>query len=187
MLGVARPDLRMHVDTLKALAENREVPKRLKDVMLLINSMSPQVEDVKSLRKSNIFPVQTPNGKVSLTKSEVEFAIVDRKELKGLFPRIHTLHFSLEEVSLYRPFLLAMGLGNKHMSVLVQEKTDVERGALNDRLTRFLRIRAYALFRYVVLTSARMDTTHMRQMCCALPQLKSSRRQLCPPLSAPER
>jgi hypothetical protein len=109
--------------------------------------MDPKSGDLNTLRPVNVFPVRNGTGDVQPTSSRVEFAIVDKAEYIELFPSLHTLDFTLEEVHRYGKFLKAMNLGKKYLSVLVQEKTHVTGGLLDPTLTEFLSIRAYALFR----------------------------------------
>jgi len=150
ILGVPKPNLKMHVQGLKELANGQPRAAQLKNMMMLISSMDPSEEDLSDLRMSNIFPVKLPNGHRKLTNRLAEFAIVDRSEYGAAFEgRVIILDLSLEEVRKCRPFLLASTLERRHMSALVEEKTMVEGGILKSDLSDKLRLRAYALFRYV--------------------------------------
>ena len=151
MLGVQRPDLKMHVKALEVHARKVATLENWQDLfkrcITSISALNPTRTDVKPLLNSNIFPVRIGDGTVKPTTSYVEFAIIDKEEYEGLFPRLHTLAFTLSEVNSYRPFLHAMGLAGRYMSVLVHEETKVEGGTLDLPLTRSLQARAYALYR----------------------------------------
>ena len=141
----------MHVQTLRELGGSKDKRDQwlaqVKDAMMLISLMDPKPGDVTSLRAANIFPVKNRRGEILPTKSEVEFAIVDRPEFEGLFPNIVVLNFTLQEVHTYKKFLSAIGLDKRRISNSVEEGTNVDGGVLDDELTQILRSRAYALFR----------------------------------------
>lgn len=140
----------MHVQALKELATKQPQAAQLRDMMMLISSMDPSEEDLSDLRMSKIFPVKLPNGLRKLTDRRVDFAIIDRSEYGAAFKgRVIILDLSLEEVRMCRPFLLASTLERRHMSALVEEKTMVDGGDRKSDLSDDLRLRAYALFRYV--------------------------------------
>ena len=65
--------------------------------------------------------------------------------------RIPLLDFSLEEVHTLRPFLVALGLENRYISRAIKESSRVKDSVLDDELTRQMRGKAYALFRYILL------------------------------------
>ncbi|KAH7043982.1 hypothetical protein B0J12DRAFT_760369 [Macrophomina phaseolina] len=112
------------------------------------SSLNPSVASLADLRDVDIFPVKFPNGGLRLANSSVDFAIADQKEYYRAFQgRINMLDFSLSEIHATRPFLLSLRLQRRFMSVAVEEKTRVEGGSQDQRLTIELRQKAYALFR----------------------------------------
>lgn len=150
VLGVQKPNLRMHVQALQELARSRPPPSapEMKRTMMHISSMDPTTEDVAGLQRSNIFPVILTNGQKTFTNTTADFAIVDRSEYGSAFAgRIRILDYSIEEVRACRPLLLALGLKRSHLSELVEEKTTVQGGVINSELSQSFRLKAYALFR----------------------------------------
>jgi len=150
MLHVQKPNLDMHVQALKELAANQPPPSAsdVKQMIMVISSMEPNSEDVKSLRRSNIFSVIKSNGQKAFTDSTTDFAIVDRPAHASAFSgKIIALDYTIEEVHTCYPLFCSLGLKNKHLSELVEEKTKVKDGKLNHELTHAFRQRAYAIFR----------------------------------------
>ncbi|KFY15288.1 hypothetical protein V492_02105 [Pseudogymnoascus sp. VKM F-4246] len=153
VLGIQKPDLRMHVQALQELARSQPPPSasEMKRTMMHISSMDPTAEDVTGLHRSNIFPVILTNGEKTFTNTTADFAIVDRPEYGSAFAgRIRILDYSVEEVRACRPLLLALGLKRSHLSELVEEKTTVQGGVINSELSQSFRLKAYALFRCTV-------------------------------------
>jgi hypothetical protein len=101
---VLKPNLKMHVQGLKELANGQPRQHSLKhDDAHQFHG--PSEEDLSDLRMSNIFPVKLPNGHRKLTNRLAEFAIVDRSEYGAAFEgRVIILDLSLEEVRKCRPF-----------------------------------------------------------------------------------
>lgn len=150
MLDIRKPNIAMHVQALKEMANKPELIFEIKDTMKIISSMEPSADHLSDLRSSSIFPVNLPGGGGGMTSSLVDFAIIDRQDYDDMFEGITTLDFSPSEIRACRPFLLALGLGRRHMSELVEEKTTVDDGVKSLDLTKVFRSKAYALFRYVL-------------------------------------
>jgi hypothetical protein len=148
MLGIPKPNVHMRVAALKDLAKKQEHDK-IKRELMCIAALDPSAEDLKSLRKTNIFSVRVAGAVAALTNSESDWIIVDRKEYADAFEgqKIYVLDYSMGEVQRARKFLEAMGLARKFMSAAVKEETMVEGGALNSELTNAMRAKAYALYR----------------------------------------
>jgi hypothetical protein len=144
----------MFVEELKALAEGVRVPtiEEVKHFIDEINRREPREGTLEELKPLNILPVRPINGDVRLTNSHPPFAIIDRleygKAFEGKYP---ILHFNLEEVHKLQPFLSALGLQDRYMSKIVEEKSTVEGGAWDRDLSDKFRQKAYALFRYVLV------------------------------------
>ncbi|KAE8452297.1 hypothetical protein EG329_000997 [Mollisiaceae sp. DMI_Dod_QoI] len=153
ILGIAKPNLEMNVQALKELAHSQPAAStsEIKRMIMFISSMGPTLDDVKDLRRSNIFPVKILNQQNSFTNALADFAIVDRSEYGSAFAgKIRILDYSIEEVRASRPLLLALGMRGKHLSELVEEETTVRDGAIDSELSQRFRSKAYALFRCAV-------------------------------------
>ncbi|KAF4628320.1 hypothetical protein G7Y89_g9830 [Cudoniella acicularis] len=153
VLGVQKPNLEMHVQALKELARSQPPPStsEIKRMIMLISSMDPDADDVTELRRSNIFSVKLTNGQKKFTDSSSDFAIGDRAEYGSAFAgKIRILDYSIEEVRACRSLLLALDLKSRHLSELVEEKTTVEDGEIDNELSQSFRLKAYALFRCTV-------------------------------------
>jgi hypothetical protein len=150
MLGIPKPNLDMHVQALKELAQIRPTPSafEIKRMVMLISSMGPTSDGVTVLQRAKIFSVVTTNGQRTFTDSTADFAIVDRSEYGSAFAgRIRILDYSIEEVRACRSLLLALGLKRRHLSEMVEETTTVRDGAINTELSQSFRMKAYAIFR----------------------------------------
>jgi hypothetical protein len=150
ILGVARPNLDLHVQALRELANGEPEFEEVKDIIRQISAMEPSEEALFGLRGSKILPVKFRDGRIRLESIMIDFAIVDRPEYGMAFDgKLSILNYTLEEVRFYRPFLLALGLERRYMSEMVEEISMVSAGVLEPCLTNDFEQKAYALFRYV--------------------------------------
>ena len=150
VLDIPKPDLGMHVQALKELAQNRPPPSasETKRMIILISSMDPTEEEVADLRRCNIFSVKTTNGQTTFTNTTADFAIADRLEYGFAFAgKIRILDYSIEEVRVSRSLLFALGLKRRLLSEMVEEETKVQDGAISTGLSSSFRQKSYALFR----------------------------------------
>lgn len=148
ILGVAKPDIRMHVAALEKLGKGNCNATQIKDSIKRISNAAPSVEDLKVLKNANIFYVKNASGNIARTNSLADFAIADRPEYEEAFRgKLAVLEFSFEEIRSCRAFLEAMQLGRKYMSKQVTEKTEVDGGEIAPVLTSNLRKKAKALIR----------------------------------------
>ncbi|MCJ1310202.1 hypothetical protein MMC25_003863 [Agyrium rufum] len=151
VLNVQQPDLSMHVQALRDVAQGQPAASELKKMIMAINSMNPTTEALADLRGSNIFFVNTSTGLKRLMNSSSDFAIMDREEYGEAFAgKIDILDYSIEEVRACRKFLQAMELGSKHLSLSVEEKTTVQDGNMVQVLSQSFRNKAYGLYRCAV-------------------------------------
>jgi hypothetical protein len=153
-LGVKAPSVDMFVEELKALADGERVPtiEEVKHFIDEINRREPREGTLEELKSLNILPVKGINGDVRLRKCRNPFAIVDRLEYGKAFQgKYAILQFSLEEVHELQPFLSALGLQDRYMSRIVEEKSTVQGGEWDRDLSDKFRQKANALFRYVLI------------------------------------
>lgn len=163
-LKVAEPTLKMLAEELQLLtrpfaglvpAEKDICVRRIKIVMEAINSL-PLDESClvrENLRSSSIFPVRWEDGGLSLETAEREFSIRDRENYWEAFnKKVPMLELTLEEVNELGPFLRWMDLENRYLSNRVTERSEFSGTPeeCSGNLTRDLRFRALALFRYLL-------------------------------------
>jgi hypothetical protein len=152
-LGVLTPDLDMLVDELASLG-NQSSELRINDAKNLIreiNFFAPNERSLRKLRTQMIFPVRRRGFEPTLSSTNSSFLIIDRRKLADAFEgNFFLLDFDLEEVQKLQPFLSCFDLEDRYISRKVKERSSVEGnpGKPNANLTRNLRRRAYALFRY---------------------------------------
>ncbi|KAF7949568.1 uncharacterized protein EAE97_003077 [Botrytis byssoidea] len=149
VLGVAKPNLEMHIIALQKRAlENPDKEGILRELRNIC-ALNPTVALRDKLSKCKCFPVYRPSQEVEWLDSTDSFAIVDRKEHGDVFRnKINVLDFSLEEVHSVNQFLVELGLEGRFTSRAVKEDTKIEDGLLSDALTNDLRRKAYAICRY---------------------------------------
>jgi hypothetical protein len=138
----------MHIVSLKQKAEDEPNKATIFQEMLNICALNPTSEVLRTLEGCKCLPVKTQSGATVWYACSTDFAIVDRREYGAMFDgKIRILDFSLEEVHSLRPFLLALGLEERHLSIAVKENTTAQDNDLHARLTRDLRKKAYAIYR----------------------------------------
>ena len=130
LLGLPKPDIKMHVQGLMKLARN-QIPTselEIKGLMNVISALDPMADDVAELKGANIFFVKTGKGEKTRTNSAASFAIVDRLEYGEAFAgKISMLDYTVEEVNACKPLFHSLGMKKKYLSELVEEKTSVDR------------------------------------------------------------
>jgi len=149
ILGVEPPDIGSLVRELADLAKGNPDDEKVKSFIREINVLEPREAALDELKTSNILPVRIGNGHPALKSVNDPFAIVDRPEYGEAFEgEVPMLCFSLEEVRSLRPFLFALGLEGRYMSISVEERSRVRGGALEPILTAAFKQKAYAFYRY---------------------------------------
>ena len=150
ILGVRKPDISMHINTLKELAKESLQKIELLNRMIWISELTPTTEDVQDLETAKIFPVKLENGEKTVARKQIEFAIIDREEYGDAFAgSIRVLDFTLEEVRQCDAMLRACGLSERYMSHLVDEViTNPTKKKYDLLLSTEFAQKAYAIFRY---------------------------------------
>jgi hypothetical protein len=116
-----------------------------------INAMEPKQGDLDTLLTSDILPVRrpepSPNHNRFLQSCQTDFVVIDRTKLAEIFDgHAAFLDFTLEEVQQLYPFLHALGLGKKYLSLICDEETACsENGLVDSKLTAEFTERAYDL------------------------------------------
>lgn len=115
--------------------------------------MNPDHGDLDTLLTSDILPVRrpepSPNQSIFFQSCQTDFVVVDRIKLADIFDgHVAFLDFTLEEVKQLDPFLHALSLGKKYLSLMCEEKTACdESGLFDSKLTAEFNDRAYDLLR----------------------------------------
>ena len=108
-------------------------------------------EKFEALKAQSFLPVKGASGKQYLTDVQSDFAILDHLDYAEAFgSSILALDFSESEVVQLHPLLQRLGLDDKCLSNLVEEKSiPGSNSALDEFLTAEFRTRAYAFSWYV--------------------------------------
>ena len=150
-LGVKEPDINIYIEELKLLVVGNKRPsiETAKELIQYINSMGPRQEAIKELQNYPILPVKDVNGRVTLRRPSDAFAIIDRHEYEYLFSgKVPVLDYTKEEAHELQPFISALTLANRYMSLIVKEISTVNVALRHPRLTHSIRDKSYAIFRY---------------------------------------
>ena len=116
--------------------------------MLNICAFNSTCNVLNILTDCNYLPIKTQTGITEWFNHSTDFAIVDRRKYKAMLEnKVRVLDFSLEELHSLQPFLLALGLEIRYMSIAVEEKTTAQDNELHAQLTSDIRKKAYAIFR----------------------------------------
>ena len=150
-LGVREPDINMYIEELKLLVAGNKSPsiEIVKELIQYVNSMGPHQEALKELQNCPILPIKDVNGRVTLRRPSDAFAIVDRHEYEYLFSgKVPILDYTKEEAHELQPFISALTLANRYLSLIVKETSMVNVALRHPRLTHSIRDKSYAIFRY---------------------------------------
>ncbi|CRG88031.1 Cadherin-89D [Talaromyces islandicus] len=150
-LCVQMPTVATYVEQLLLVAA--EVPPRMSEIkkaISAINDLNPTRASLEMMKQIKYLPVRTVQGTIELKRPSEEFFIGDRREYTSVFQgKVDILDFSLEEVHDIHPFLEALELGDRYMSVAVQETTRVQEPSDNESrtLSQNFRAKSKAFFR----------------------------------------
>ena len=150
-LGILRPDVGMYIDELLRLIDCNDEPSipRVKALIKEINTWKPDKDSLAALTSSQLVPVKGIDGMVKLVDITEVFAIVDRRHYEDLFmTKIAFLDFDREAVHNLAPFICALGLEDRYTSRAIRESSKARDSVIDDKLTRNMREKAFALFRY---------------------------------------
>ena len=151
-LGVKEPDINTYIEELKLLVAGNKRPsvETVKELIQYINSMGPRQEALKELQHCPILPVKDVNGQITLRRPSDAFAIIDRHDYEYLFSgKVPVLDYTKEEAHELQPFISALRLVNRYMSLIVKEISTVTVALRDPKVTHSIRDKSYAMFRYV--------------------------------------
>ena len=151
-LKIAPAVLSTIVEGLCSLARGNPSLAKVKEMLWAINNMDPRKGDLESMVECSILPVRgdrSGSESVTFRNCHDNFVVTDRVKLGEVFRgHIGFLDFSLEEVRQLNPFLQALNLDKKFLSLVCKTRTAcTEERVLDARLTTKFRDRAYALLR----------------------------------------
>jgi hypothetical protein len=153
-LTISPASLSTLVLELQTMARRRPSISRIKQIITAINAMDPKSGDLDPLLTSEVLPIREFDGSDSMTvlrSPQASFAIIDRNNIAKIFERERDsafLDFTLEEVLSLKPFLRALNLENKFVSLLCDERTVCrDEGLIDNSLTVRFRERAHGLLR----------------------------------------
>jgi hypothetical protein len=147
VLRVDTPSLELHIEGLKKTASSQSIDD-IKQRIRNICQFMPKPSDLVSLSDCRCFPVNRADGTLAWMTCNDDFALNDRREYAELLGNhIDILGFTLEDVHNFRPFLIGLGLGDRHLSKLVMLNTSSEGGEISESLTADLNRKAYAICR----------------------------------------
>lgn len=147
-LSVSKPNLRMHILSLKQKASENPNKGEIMQEMLNICAFKPIAKSLEELRGCKCLPVKLRSGTIDWQDQSGQFAIIDRRAYGKLFSgKVNFLDFTLEEVHSLRSLLVGLGLQDRYTSKTVQETTTVRGGLASERLGQDLRRKAYAICR----------------------------------------
>lgn len=159
-LGVKPVDLPMAIDELKEVGNRATASEeQVKELIWTVNSLlstTVRPPSSKEIVKGRIFPIQQPNGSISLVSKTTQFFVPDRNSLRRTFEKkVKFLNFTLEQVIRLRPFLEWVELDKRFLSDSVKEVTSFHGGMARQTSNpgRQIRNRAYALLRLVRMQS----------------------------------
>jgi hypothetical protein len=150
-LRISPASLSTLVEELEYLALGDPSVANVKEMIWAINAMEPKRGDLDSLLACSILPVRMlesgHNYNTSFQSCQTDFVIIDRTKLAEIFDgHAAFLDFTLEEVQQLYPFLHALGLEKKYLSLTCHEETACdENGLLDTNLTAAFHQRAYDL------------------------------------------
>jgi hypothetical protein len=157
-LFVKAPTIATYIEELRPLVGEpfpRNIPS-IKGAIDCISNLNPIVGDLDELMSLSCLPVHLPGSMntVKLMRPSEIFFIADRREYEQVFRgKVPVLDFSLEEIHALHPFLEALGLTDRYMSVTVQETARVQQSSEvpSESLSQAFQARAKALYRYVLM------------------------------------
>ncbi|KAH8702222.1 hypothetical protein BGW36DRAFT_289384 [Talaromyces proteolyticus] len=150
-LHIQTPTIATYVEQLELLAaQDSPSVAEIKHTINCINELSPTRNSLKGLRQLICLPVHISGAEIRLMRPSDVFFVADRREYEKLFrEKVPVLDFSLEEIHAIYPFLTALRLTDRYMSVVVQETTMVRRRSESPStsLSQVFRAKSKAFFR----------------------------------------
>jgi hypothetical protein len=151
ILSIQTPTTSTYVEQLRMLAEERPPNvHEIKTAIENINRLQPTNTDLDSIRHLRCLPVKIADGRAELASTASQFFVVDRIEYGTAFrDKVPIMDFSLEDIRRLRPFLDALELGDRYMSLAIEETTTVQQPASEPStiLTRAFRQKSKAFYR----------------------------------------
>lgn len=162
-LHVRAPTIATYIEQLRILAAADDNPRQMVEIkraINCINDLSPTRDSLEDMMQLPCLPVCIPESRstVKLMSPSEVFFVSDRREYGQFFQgKVPILDFALEEIHALHPFLDALNLKDRYMSVAVKESTRVQRPSETPsmELSRAFRAKSKAFYRYVSFFSNR--------------------------------
>ena len=139
----------MLIDQVLAIADEK-IPRlqAIRDLIKELNSFAPRAPALDRLIGAPILPVKGTDGIIKLFKTTDAFAIGDRVHYSELFAnKIPVIDYNMEDTHRLESFLSSLGLEDRYMSRLVQERSMVGSASKHVKLSDRLKIKAYSILR----------------------------------------
>ncbi|OAX80405.1 hypothetical protein ACJ72_05265 [Emergomyces africanus] len=176
LLGIQVPTIENYVAQLKMLAlyATSEVSE-FKTAIYRIHAMCPKAGDIEDLRRVHFLPVRMPNGNVEMLRPVDTFFISDTREYQSTFHgKAPLLNFSLEENRKSYRVLEALGLEDRYITRIVEERVVVEQmePEPSPRETRVFQRKANHLYRCALHYNPEIEENRVsnlrQQLQCAV-------------------
>lgn len=153
ILGVQEPDKSTCILELETLCRVDSAPSilQVKDMLWEMNSYEPSTSDVDILKPLSFLPIKEATGELRLHNVKDVFVLFDRQGHTETFQgKVASLDFDIEEIRLLRPIIDVLGLASRYTSNLAEMESCAPDAILAPSLSKDLRSRAYAIFRYLI-------------------------------------
>lgn len=145
-----KPTLMIYIEELRDIVVTGVDPsiEHLRSLIDEISLRRPSKVHLAVLAPLKFLPVKLAGSSPFLYARDDQFALADRVEYGNIFKDTVTiLDYTIEGNRLLRPFIEALGLEDRYMSVIVGEKSLAEDPFLDADATKDMKLKAYALFR----------------------------------------
>ncbi|PGH03863.1 hypothetical protein GX51_03851 [Blastomyces parvus] len=128
LLRIQVPTVKSYIAQIKTLTlDTTSKVSEFKTAIYRIHAMYPKAGDIEDLRDLRFLPVGMPNGNIEMLRPVDTFFISDTREYQSTFHgKAPLLNFSLEENRRSYRVLEALGLEDRYISRIVEERVVVE-------------------------------------------------------------
>lgn len=165
-LEVQEPDKSTSIMELETLCRVDPAPSivQVKDLLWEINSYEPSTGDMDILKPLSFLPIKEVTGHLRLHNVKDVFVLFDRQGHTETFQgKVASLDFDIEDIRLLRPIIDVLGLASRYTSKLAEKESCAPDAVLEPTLSKDLRSRAYAIYRYLYRGKILCGTKLMRR------------------------
>ncbi|QGA16253.1 hypothetical protein EYB26_003920 [Talaromyces marneffei] len=151
-LHIQAPTIATYIEQLRLLTAEGNPGRivEIKRTINCINDLKPTADSLEGMMQLPCLPVRVPGSNITLMSPSEVFFVADRREYRKLFEgKVPILECSLEEIHALYPFLNALGLTDRYMSVAARETTKVQRPSEtpSKELSQAFRAKSEAFYR----------------------------------------